>query len=92
FLMILPGADREVAIVIADRVRKRIEQLSLDRVGHITISAGVAFWLPAIDGTMEETFKQADDALYQAKNGGRNQVVVAPGANETPAVAQGLPH
>lgn len=92
FLMILPGADREVAIVIADRVRKRIEQLSLDRVGHITISAGVAFWLSAIDGTMEETFKQADDALYQAKNGGRNQVVVAPGANETPAVAQGLPH
>ncbi|MBD8164104.1 sensor domain-containing diguanylate cyclase [Erwinia persicina] len=92
FLMILPGADREVATVIAERVRKRIEQLTLDRVGHITVSVGVAFWQPDRDGSMDPTFKQADDALYQAKNAGRNQVIVAPDIGETAAVAQVLPH
>ena len=76
FLMILPGADRDIAIVIAERVRKKIEALELPVVGHISISIGVAFWT-ADERPMELVFKQADDALYQAKNGGRNRVVTS---------------
>lgn len=91
FLMILPGADRDVAMMIAERVRKRIEALSLDPVGHITISVGVAFWSSKSGNTMDQTFKQADGALYQAKNAGRNRVVVAKNINEAPAAAQVLP-
>ncbi|MEN5017628.1 sensor domain-containing diguanylate cyclase [Erwinia sp. Eh17-17] len=91
FMMILPGADRDVAITIAERVRKRIEQFPLDPVGHITTSIGVAFWSPDTNSSMDDTLKQADDALYQAKNAGRNQVVVARITAEPPAVAQVLP-
>jgi len=91
FLMILPGADRDVAMMIAERVRKRIEALSLDPVGHITISVGVAFWSPESGNTMDQTFKLADDALYQAKNAGRNRVIVAKNITEPPAVVQVLP-
>ncbi|MGE9552366.1 sensor domain-containing diguanylate cyclase [Erwinia amylovora] len=77
FLMILPGAGREIAVAIAERVRKKIESLALPSVGHITISIGVAFW-SADESPTERAFKQADDALYQAKNAGRNRVVTAP--------------
>ncbi|WP_338526975.1 sensor domain-containing diguanylate cyclase [Erwinia aphidicola] len=92
FLMILPGADREVAMMIAERVRCRIEGFNLEQVGHITISVGVAFWAAKNAVAMEHTFKQADDALYRAKNAGRNQVIVAKNSTEQPAVVQPLPH
>ena len=75
--MILPGAERDVAVAIAERVRKKIEQQELPVVGHISISIGVAFW-SADEMPMEKVFKQADDALYQAKNAGRNRVVTTP--------------
>ena len=77
FLMILPGADRDVAVAIAERVRKKIEQQELPVVGHVSISIGVAFWSAGAQ-PMEGVFKQADDALYQAKNAGRNRVVTIP--------------
>ena len=76
FLIILPGADREMAAVIAERVRKKIEQLEIIPVGHITLSIGVALW-EADDTPLERIFKQADDALYAAKHAGRNRVVVS---------------
>ncbi|MEJ4045152.1 sensor domain-containing diguanylate cyclase [Erwinia sp. SLM-02] len=87
FLMILPATDRETALAIAERVRQRIEVLALDRVGSITISIGIAFWTPEMK-TMEHTFKQADEALYQAKNAGRNRVI----ALQKAAVQQEVVH
>lgn len=76
FLMILPGTDREMAAAIAERVRQKNEQQMLETVGSISISIGVALW-SADDMPMERTFKQADDALYQAKNAGRNCVIIS---------------
>lgn len=76
FLMILPGADRDMAGAIAERVRKKIEQQEQNQVGYVTISVGVALW--TTDGTsVERVFKQADDALYVAKNAGRNRVIIS---------------
>lgn len=74
FLMILPGADNEMALVIAERVRQRIALLEISKVGNLSISVGVALWQPD-NQSMEEVFKSADDALYQAKNAGRNCVM-----------------
>ncbi|EXU74831.1 sensor domain-containing diguanylate cyclase [Erwinia mallotivora] len=75
FIMILPGAERDIALSIAERVRKKIELEKLPSVGHISISIGVAFW-SADEMPFERVFKLADDALYQAKNAGRNRVIV----------------
>lgn len=87
FLMILPGADREMTVAIAERVRRRIEQQALPVVGHITMSIGVAFW--SADATLMETvFKQADEALYQAKHAGRNCVITAQPQNELASETQ----
>ncbi|MBP2167834.1 diguanylate cyclase (GGDEF)-like protein [Erwinia toletana] len=76
FLLILPGADSETALMIAERVRQRVAQTEIKQVGNVSVSIGVALWRP--DGeSMEEVFKLADDALYQAKKAGRNCVVHA---------------
>lgn len=91
FLMILPAADRATSLAIAERVRMRISERSLEPVGHVTISIGVASW-SAGGGTMEQAFKQADDALYQAKNAGRNRVTLAGGCSELPADSHSLTH
>lgn len=74
FLMILPATDRDMALTIAERIRKGIEDQVLKNVGSITISVGVALWDAELK-TIEHAFKQADEALYAAKNAGRNRVM-----------------
>ena len=76
FLMLLPATSSEEARVIAERVRSSIAERWMDHVGHITLSVGIALW--EIDhNTQEQSLKQADAALYQAKNAGRNCVMIA---------------
>ncbi|CCG87989.1 sensor domain-containing diguanylate cyclase [Erwinia piriflorinigrans] len=84
FLMILPGAERDIALMIAERVRVHIDQIHLEAVGHVTVSIGISFWAPDDETTMHQTFGQADDALYRAKNAGRNCVIVAKNAPQPP--------
>lgn len=79
FLMILPGANTDTALKIAEQARQRIAQLDISTVGSVSISLGVALWQPD-NGSMEQVFKSADDALYQAKKAGRNCVVRAAAA------------
>ena len=72
FMMILPGADTDDAAAVAERVRARIAAHSFERVGKLTASFGVA----TTRGEMSivELVVSADDALYRAKNEGRNRV------------------
>jgi diguanylate cyclase (GGDEF)-like protein len=77
FVTILTDAKDGGARVVADRLRQRIESLEL-RVGfqtlHVTISVGVAVY-PDHGTTRDALIEHADEALYRAKNGGRNKVV-----------------
>jgi diguanylate cyclase (GGDEF)-like protein len=75
FLVFLSGADHELANTVAERIRGEIESLEVlyrNQKINVTASLGVAQW----DGRshLDELFHQADKALYQAKNRGRNQV------------------
>jgi diguanylate cyclase (GGDEF)-like protein len=73
FLVVLPGVDRDVARVLAERVRIAIEALDTHGIGPVTISAGVARFENDYD--FAATLKTADRRLYQAKASGRNCVV-----------------
>lgn len=80
FLVILPGASRKDVLGIADRLRRKVEQSSVangeDQI-KVTISAGGVSY-PESDGANEtELVDWADQALYQAKESGRNCVVMA---------------
>ncbi len=78
-LMVLPGADLQTGISIADRVRRLIEDVQLiDDKGKrlpITASMGVSAIPRAFTENELQLIKAADDALYQAKAAGRNRVL-----------------
>ncbi|HYW74913.1 MAG TPA: sensor domain-containing diguanylate cyclase [Pyrinomonadaceae bacterium] len=82
FALILPQAFTEGAVLVAERVRARIEQIYIPEFGNLTASIGIASF-PAHAATRTELFRAADDALYAAKRGGRNRVCVADRAVET---------
>jgi diguanylate cyclase (GGDEF)-like protein len=80
FVVILPETGREGAAVAAEKMRKAVAdspfQLGAEEA-HITMSFGVAEISPQ-DRDHNEVIKNADFAMYQAKNGGRNRVCVYP--------------
>jgi diguanylate cyclase (GGDEF)-like protein len=76
FAVILPQAGPEGALVIAERLRVRVENLVVPCVGRITISLGVATF-PQDGGSPALLIKAADSALYQAKKSGRNRACIA---------------
>lgn len=82
FMLILPNTDRNGAIQIAENTRLAIEALAIEHressTGDcITISLGSATTLPSDDNTTEQLVYIADQALYKAKQNGRNRVHVA---------------
>jgi len=73
FAVILPETPLPGAIQVAERIRERIWAETFPRIGNITASVGVSSY-PANALTKEDLIRVADQALYVAKNGGRNRV------------------
>lgn len=81
FAIIIPGADAQQALQLALKIcaalRARVIPHAAAELGHVTASIGVAAFIPLPNGSPETLIKAADTALYGAKAGGRNRVVVA---------------
>ncbi|WP_412971905.1 GGDEF domain-containing protein [Glaciecola sp. MF2-115] len=80
FSVLLPGTDKEGAIRVAERIRQSVEQTPLcykKFVIEMTVSIGVtAHHINKFQPELpKELFKEADDALFQAKEKGRNRCV-----------------
>ena len=82
FNLILPGIDSAGGLVAAERIRKAIEGVELEKIGHITASVGVATYLEHSDD-LDELLELTDQAMYESKRKGRNRVSIAKPANET---------
>lgn len=82
FNIILPGISSDGAMKAAERIRKAIEETSLETIGHVTASIGVATYLEHSDN-IEEIIELTDQAMYESKRNGRNCVTVAQNVSET---------
>jgi two-component system cell cycle response regulator len=92
FLILLPGCDEHCTAAQAERLRLALasEQMLLNESRlTITASFGATSWRPGPgDTTPESLIRIADDALYMAKNQGRNRTVLLP-AQKTSGLAGG---
>jgi len=81
FVVILPDTSSENAVVLADQMRQAVEDLneehSASDLGRVTISMGVYSALPQSKDESEKMLHKADEALYEAKQAGRNRVEVS---------------
>ena len=78
FLVIAPGTGLDEAVILAERLRATIETETIhhgETELSVTLSAGVAL-MSKEDSNVDDLIKRADDALYQAKQAGRNRVMV----------------
>jgi len=76
FLAFVRGKDRPDGCLVAEQVRRELASRTLEKDGvvlHPTLSIGVSSF-PADGQTTESLFVRADEALYRAKRGGRDQV------------------
>lgn len=76
FVILLPNTAAEEAAQVAEQLRGILATTESPCGRPITLSAGIAAY-PAMADSTEELIKAADDALYLAKQEGRNQVKVA---------------
>jgi len=74
FLILSPETDTQNIQILAEKLRLVVENSSFDTVGKITISIGISELCN--NDLFEDLFKRADNALYKAKEKGRNQLVV----------------
>lgn len=79
FIAVLPDTDKQGALLVAERMRKGIEQLALPHeyseiAAFVTISIGVASIIPQPADSIVDFIKTVDEAMYQAKLEGRNRV------------------
>ncbi|MFP7754746.1 diguanylate cyclase domain-containing protein [Thermodesulfobacteriota bacterium B35] len=89
FAAILPETGVRGALAVAEAMRANVEALKIPHenskiTDHVTISVGVATTVPERGSRPEDLIATADEALYEAKNNGRNRVQSAGFRNERP--------
>lgn len=80
FLIILPKTNAQQAFELAEKIRVTVESAKFPVVNHKTISVGVTQY--CCDDSVIELIERADRGLYDAKNTGRNKVVVISSSDE----------
>ncbi len=92
FVVTLTGADLRVATRVAERIRKNIEiaKISSPNGKHLSVTASIGIATRSAETNLRELIAAADQAMYRAKENGKNQVMVhsvsAPTSNSSMTV------
>ncbi|MGK7877300.1 MAG: diguanylate cyclase [Xenococcaceae cyanobacterium] len=81
FAVTLPNTKAEGAMKVAEAIRREIQLLKIPHVQsqvskYVTVSLGVSSIVPTLEDSPESLIAAADNALYQAKNQGRDRIVM----------------
>ncbi len=79
FTIVLPNTDTDGAVFVAEGMRKTVEDLGIPHAyskvcDYVTVSLGAGSIFPSMDMNPSRLISMVDNALYQAKNEGRNRV------------------
>lgn len=82
FIVLLPETDASGALAVAEALRADVENLHIANSGstvspYVTITLGVTTIVPRVNSTPDQGLKLVDNALYQAKEAGRNRISVS---------------
>ena len=85
FVVVLPGSNPETAKVVAKRIKSKLKAMQIPHEGskaskYVSISMGIASIHHNKSVSVKELLKEADEALYLAKEQGRDRAVVSEGA------------
>ena len=85
-MVVLPGTDLHGAYSVAEKLRKKVEDMSLTAISNeappkITCSLGISSY-PLHGNNIDKLIQSADKALYKAKNSGRNRTCIYGEDNE----------
>jgi two-component system chemotaxis family response regulator WspR len=79
FAVLLPGASLAGARIVAERLRRAVEELYITNadapLGQVSVSIGLASMVPNLGDRAQSLIEAADVGLYAAKRGGRNAVI-----------------
>jgi diguanylate cyclase (GGDEF)-like protein len=81
FCVLMSAVDKVTAVALAEQMRKRVHELCIPHEtvlpGYLTISVGLCHSYELDSTSPEAMLHAADDAMYQAKQRGRNRVMLA---------------
>ena len=82
FAVVLPNTNLDGAIIVAEAIQQAIRDLSIPHQASkvsdvITVSMGINCLIPHVDLSIDSLIKMTDDALYQAKQQGRDRYSIA---------------
>ena len=77
FVVVLPDTDSETAGRIGARISQRLMEVTWGEDQVVSVSAGIGRFHPGQRDTIEQLMQRADDALYEAKRGGRARIADA---------------
>lgn len=86
FAVLAPNTDTNGAMVLAERLRRALDESTLtlpNMALHLTISLGINVSVPDGQKTLRSFFREADEALYNAKAQGRNRAVLNSNEDQT---------
>jgi len=72
FVILVQGSDVQEASVLAEKVRKSVDETKFEKAGHVSVSVGLAELQE--NETEDELFIRADNLMYQSKTSGKNKV------------------
>ena len=75
FLVVMPGATRDIALTVGERLRLAVQLGNMKYASGSPVTASIGVAAAAVGDTVETLLARADRALYEAKRQGRNRII-----------------